>query len=78
MRTRGVNPVGLSFLDAMTCGLGAVILLFMIINASIRDNAAAVTADIPPVAGEPTPAPTPTPAPGEHPEDPSFSRPSRT
>ena len=28
----------LSFLDAMTCGLGAVILLFMIINASIDER----------------------------------------
>jgi hypothetical protein len=46
MRSRAVNPIGLSFLDAMTCGLGAVILLFMIINASIRDNAAIVTADL--------------------------------
>ena len=39
MRTRSVTPVGLSFLDAMTCGLGAVILLFMIINAAVRDVA---------------------------------------
>jgi hypothetical protein len=43
---RALNPIGLSFLDAMTCGLGAVILLFMIINASVRDTATRVTADL--------------------------------
>jgi hypothetical protein len=37
--------VGLSFLDAMTCGLGAVILLFMIINAAMRDQSVTVTSD---------------------------------
>ena len=46
MRARSVTPVGLSFLDAMTCGLGAVILLFMIINASVRDHSNQVTADL--------------------------------
>ena len=46
MRARTVTPIGLSFLDAMTCGLGAVILLFMIINASVRDNAVHVTRDL--------------------------------
>ena len=47
MRTsRTISPVGLSFLDAMTCGLGAVILLFMIINAAVRDHSAAVTRDL--------------------------------
>ena len=46
MRARGVTPIGLSFLDAMTCGLGAVILLFMIINAAVRDNEVQVTADL--------------------------------
>ena len=46
MRTRSVNPVGLSFLDAMTCGLGAVILLFMIINGAVRDHEASVTSDL--------------------------------
>jgi hypothetical protein len=46
MRARGVTPIGLSFLDAMTCGLGAVILLFMIINAAVRDNAVQVTRDL--------------------------------
>jgi Mg-chelatase subunit ChlD len=46
MRGRGVSPVGLSFLDAMTCGLGAVILLFMIINAAVRDHSVTVTHDL--------------------------------
>jgi hypothetical protein len=46
MRARSVTPIGLSFLDAMTCGLGAVILLFMIINASVRDHSNQVTADL--------------------------------
>jgi hypothetical protein len=46
MRTRSVNPVGLSFLDAMTCGLGAVILLFMIINGAVRDHEISVTSDL--------------------------------
>lgn len=46
MVTRSVNPIGLSFLDAMTCGLGAVILLFMIINGAVRDHEATVTSDL--------------------------------
>ena len=29
----------MSFLDVMSCGLGAVILFFMIINAQVRDSA---------------------------------------
>jgi len=46
MRARTIPPVGLSFLDAMTCGLGAVILLFMIINAAVRDHSETVTRDL--------------------------------
>ena len=46
MRARDITPVGLSFLDAMTCGLGAVILLFMIINAAVRDHTVTVTSDL--------------------------------
>jgi hypothetical protein len=46
MRARTVTPIGLSFLDAMTCGLGAVILLFMIINAAVRDHETRVTSDL--------------------------------
>lgn len=33
------NVFGLAFLDAMTCGLGSVILLYMIINANVRVRA---------------------------------------
>ena len=46
MRARVVTPIGLSFLDAMTCGLGAVILLFMIINAAVRDHETRLTVDL--------------------------------
>lgn len=46
MQARSVTPIGLSFLDAMTCGLGAVILLFMIINAAVRDHEVRVTSDL--------------------------------
>jgi hypothetical protein len=46
MAKRAVTPIGLSFLDAMTCGLGAVILLFMIINAAVRDHETRVTSDL--------------------------------
>lgn len=35
MARRRVNVFGLAFLDAMTCGLGAVVLLYMVINASV-------------------------------------------
>ncbi len=34
-RRRSPNVFGLAFLDAMTCGLGAVVLLYMIINANV-------------------------------------------
>ena len=34
-RRNRMNVFGLAFLDAMTCGLGAVILLYMVINASV-------------------------------------------
>jgi len=43
---RTVNPIGMSFLDAMTCGLGAVVLLYMVINASIQLRADRVTVDL--------------------------------
>jgi hypothetical protein len=35
MRRREVNVFSLSFLDAICCGFGAIVLLFMIINANI-------------------------------------------
>jgi hypothetical protein len=38
MARKSFNVFSLSFLDAMTCGLGAVILLFMIINATIDER----------------------------------------
>jgi len=43
---RDFSPIGLSFLDAMTCGLGAVILLFMIINGAVKDHETRVTSDL--------------------------------
>ena len=33
-RRRSMNVFSLSFLDAMTCGFGAVVLLYMVINAA--------------------------------------------
>lgn len=38
-KRREVQIIGMSFLDVMSCGLGAVILFFMIINAQVRDSA---------------------------------------
>jgi Mg-chelatase subunit ChlD len=46
MARRRLNVFGLSFLDAMTCGLGAVILLYMVINASVRLRADRLTVDL--------------------------------
>lgn len=43
---RSISPIGMSFLDAMTCGLGAVVLLYMLINASIQQRADRVTEDL--------------------------------
>jgi hypothetical protein len=43
-RTEGV--FSLSFLDAMTCGLGAVILLYMVINATVRLRADRLTFEL--------------------------------
>ncbi|HEY5666675.1 MAG TPA: VWA domain-containing protein [Gammaproteobacteria bacterium] len=34
-RRRSINVISMSFLDAMTCGFGAVILFFMIISANV-------------------------------------------
>ena len=45
MARRELNPISLSFLDAMTCGFGAVILFFMVINASVGLRAGRRTAD---------------------------------
>lgn len=46
MPRRRIDPISLSFLDAMTCGFGAVILFFMIINATVGTTAERVTADL--------------------------------
>ncbi len=45
MARRELNVFSLSFLDAMTCGLGAVILLFVVINAAVEKRANEITAD---------------------------------
>ena len=45
-RRHRLNVFSLSFLDAMTCGLGAVVLLFMVINASVRVRADTLTKDL--------------------------------
>lgn len=46
MPRRTTNVFSLSFLDAMTCGFGAVVLFFMVINAAVGDRADRVTADL--------------------------------
>lgn len=45
-RSRSGNVFGLAFLDAMTCGLGAVILLYMVINASVGLRAGRASNDL--------------------------------
>lgn len=45
-RRRQVNVFSLSFLDAIACGFGAAVLLFMIINASINERAEIVLEDL--------------------------------
>ena len=46
MARRAINIFGLSFLDALTCGFGAVILFYMIINASVRLRSDRTNADL--------------------------------
>lgn len=46
MARRSMNVFSLSFLDAMTCGFGAVILFFMIINANIDQRRLLVLDDL--------------------------------
>lgn len=46
MARREVNVFSLSFLDAMTCGLGAVVLLYMIINANVSLRTDRLTDDL--------------------------------
>jgi len=45
-RRRRINVFGLSFLDAMTCGFGAVVLFFMIINASFGRKSGRMTGEL--------------------------------
>ena len=46
MARKSINVFSLSFLDAMTCGFGAIILFFMIINANIDLRREAVLEDL--------------------------------
>jgi hypothetical protein len=46
MARRRLNVFSLSFLDAMTCGFGAVVLFFMVINASVGLRAGKMTSDL--------------------------------
>jgi Mg-chelatase subunit ChlD len=46
MARRRVNVFSLSFLDAMTCGFGAVVLFFMILNATFGKTSGRMTADL--------------------------------
>ena len=46
MARRRTNVFSLSFLDAMTCGFGAVVLLYMVINSSVSMRAGHVTRDL--------------------------------
>ena len=45
-RRRGMEQFSMSFLDAMSCGLGAVILIFMIINHASEVRATGKNRDI--------------------------------
>lgn len=46
MARRRMNVFSLSFLDAMTCGFGAVVLFFMIINATFGRESGRMTAEL--------------------------------
>ena len=46
MARRRINVFSLSFLDAMTCGFGAVVLFFMVINASVGLRAGRLTGEL--------------------------------
>ncbi len=45
MKRRSVNVFSLSFLDIITCGLGAIILLFVLVNAKSAAQRDSVTSD---------------------------------
>ncbi|MEO0576019.1 MAG: VWA domain-containing protein [Pseudomonadota bacterium] len=44
-KRRGGDIFSMSFLDCMSCGFGAVILFFMIINASVRENSETINSE---------------------------------
>jgi hypothetical protein len=46
MARRSINVFSLSFLDSITCGFGAVVLVFMVINATARRSSARMTEDL--------------------------------
>ena len=46
MKHRAVNVFSLSFLDIITCGLGAIILLFVLVNAKSAAQRETVTTDL--------------------------------
>jgi hypothetical protein len=46
MARKRINVFNLSFLDVMACGLGAIILFYMIINAQIASRAAVVNVEL--------------------------------
>jgi hypothetical protein len=45
MKRRSVNVFNLSFLDIITCGLGAIILLFVLVNAKSAARQESITSD---------------------------------
>jgi len=46
MKRRAVNVFSLSFLDIITCGLGAIILLFVLVNAKSAAQRESITMDL--------------------------------
>jgi hypothetical protein len=45
MARRRIDVFSLSFLDAMTCGFGAIVLFFMVINASVGERSGRMTSE---------------------------------
>ena len=46
MKRKNLNVFSLSFLDIITCGLGAIILLFVLVNAKSAAQRDKVTSDL--------------------------------
>ncbi|HSQ86456.1 MAG TPA: hypothetical protein VLM43_17225, partial [Desulfobacterales bacterium] len=46
MKRRKLNVFSLSFIDCICCGLGAIILLFVVVNAKSAHLRNAVTSDL--------------------------------